>query len=248
MIALIDADFLLYYCTHQRKDAPEITFDSVCNSADSFLEKIFHRVKATEYLAFFSAPPLFRKQANTTYKENRLKLEKPRFFYELKDYLINRWDIKIVSPYEADDLVVIYRNHIKEPTVIVSPDKDLLNLRGYNYNPIKDIEFSITKQQEEEYFWKSMIIGDRADNILGLPGRGPAYAEKFFAEHKDYNRYPTMVFDLYLASLGAHEGIKSFYSNYTSLKILEKPLDVAFEFNTPIKLSNEIPDDESILF
>lgn len=248
MIALIDADFLLYYCTHQRKDAPEITFDSVCNSANSFLEKIFHRVKATEYLAFFSAPPLFRKQANTTYKENRLKLEKPRFFYELKQYLIDKWNIKIVSPYEADDLVVIYRNHIKEPTVIVSPDKDLLNLRGYNYNPIKDIEFSITLQQEEEYFWKSMIIGDRADNILGLPGRGPAFADKFFADVKDHNAYATMVFELYRASLGAHEGIKSFYSNYTSLKILEKPLDVTFEFDLPIKLSNEITDDESILF
>jgi len=240
--ALIDGDFLLFVCTHKKLGSPDLTLESVQNSADAFIEEILNRVEATHYLGFLTASPTFRKVEYPEYKKSRTSKPLPEFFLPLRNYLKEHWAFNEVPLYEADDLVNIYYNHFKGPeeTIIVSPDKDILNLHGVHYNPLKK-EIKITSLEDaEEFFWRSMIKGDSTDGIIGIHGRGDKYVNKVFAT--DLRRVygpPLAVLMSYLEAYPEPKAIKEFYKNYRLLKILEKPLSEDFEFLTPIPLNND---------
>lgn len=232
MIALIDGDFLLFICTHQKRDT-EINLESVINSADTFLNEILMRVEAQEYLGFLSVSPTFRKILYPEYKINRSSKPLPKFFFELRNYLENNWGFKTKSLYEADDLVNIYKN-IHKDTIVVSPDKDLLKLRGLHYNPIKKTFISTTPEEEYLYFWTSMITGDSTDGIKGIEGKGRKFAETLLSDKNDLHN---LVFNEYVKHYGEVGGIENFYKNFKLLKILDAHLvtDKDTELFNPIK-------------
>ncbi|MBR1944237.1 MAG: hypothetical protein IJ848_02060 [Alphaproteobacteria bacterium] len=97
--------------------------------------------------------------------------------------------------YEADDVIASFVNHYNETheVVVVSPDKDLLQLLVFNntrvYNPIKhkfitdqavvDI-FGVTKEKIADIL---ALSGDKSDNIPGAFGIGPKTAAKLINEY-----------------------------------------------------------------
>ena len=135
-----------------------------------------------------------------------------------------------IDKLEADDCCLILENQLKNDynITIISPDKDIRFTEGNRYNPNKN-EFSVcTKDQSDEYFWKSMIIGDSADNIKGVPGKGIKFAEKLFDIK---TRYEATTLMIYVDYFGEYKGIEEFYKNYKSLMILRECEDFKFDIN-----------------
>ena len=81
---------------------------------------------------------------------------------------------------EADDAVGIESNRYK--AWIVHVDKDLDQLPGWHYNPVKDEEYYITEEEGLKNFYLQMLTGDRVDNIVGLRGIGPVKANKILKD------------------------------------------------------------------
>ena len=98
---------------------------------------------------------------------------------------------------EADDAVAIAST--KGNYWIVHVDKDLDQLPGWHYNPVKDEEYYVTEFEGLYSFYKQILTGDRVDNIEGLRGIGPVKADKIL---KDC----TTERELYEACIKAYDG------------------------------------------
>ena len=95
-----------------------------------------------------------------------------------------------VKGFEADDIIAEVVNEAKEfPTLIISSDKDLLQLIGETVHVLKGDQLYNSERVYEEYgcwpkdipLWLS-IVGDKSDNIKGVPGIGPKKTKDLFKE------------------------------------------------------------------
>lgn len=222
MLTLIDGDFFLFTCTHNKKGITK-TFEEVTQSADFLLNTILSKTKAAKWLGILTGVDNFRKIQNPTYKANRKGRELPPFFQELREYLKDTHGFVAFRHYEADDIVNIYKHKYGiENTTVVSPDKDVLNLTGNWYNPLKG-ELGTTSQEEaDNAFWASMITGDNTDNIPGLQGKGKVWAEKLFTGNPEAE-LSHAVLTSYTSTYGEYKGITEFFNQYIMLKILDEP-------------------------
>lgn len=246
-IALIDADGLIYINCHNKKDAPIKTLEDCKRSVDNMIQQILISSKANEYLLFLTVGKNFRYSIYPEYKANRKYGDKPEHFDRIKEYLIT--DYKSIYGYnlEADDLINIYKNKLDD-SFICSSDKDLLMLEGdcYNYKTHKWTK--TTKDVASYNFWFSMITGDTVDNIKGIPGKGPKYAERLHSVCKKEDEeisYQMFVLNEYIIHFGEQLGIEEFYKNYKCLKIVDEQEGI--EINTPLKFnlfSNEFAEGD----
>jgi 5'-3' exonuclease len=217
-----DADFIPFIVCHNRKDSEEKTLEDCIIQCDEMIFNINTAIKCDTFVGFLTKGKCFRYTTYPKYKANRQFLEPPKFMNEVKDHLINTYGFKYELEYEADDLVLSYSIKNKEVNcIIISPDKDILNLEGCHYNP-RTAEFVYTsKEGAEKYFWKSMMIGDTADNIKGIKGIGPVAASKIVDELGLFESLRTTIMNKYCEIYGEREGIKEFYVNYYCLKIVD---------------------------
>jgi DNA polymerase I len=186
MKALIDGDVCLYTIGFTTQDTElEIAYYRL----DDMISNILTSVSATDYQIFISdsRENNYRYHIDKEYKANRTQ-EKPKWFEELKEYIISRHNAKIAYGMEADDLLAI--THNKEgidSSIICTIDKDLKQVPGLHYSwPIwrKDkivregIIQQVTPEEGINFFWQQMLIGDVSDNIKGITGIGPVKASK----------------------------------------------------------------------
>lgn len=160
------------YLSHALGNAKQMVQDAISE---------FDRDKARFFL---TGGGNYREQIATLapYKGNRTN-RKPKYYKELRDYLVRQWGAEVVEGMEADDMVSILQYARKDRgTVIVSIDKDLSNTPGYAYNPRKKDFRYITLPEADTNFWKQVATGDRTDNILGLDKIGPKTVEKAMAD------------------------------------------------------------------
>jgi hypothetical protein len=118
-----------------------------------------------------------------TYKGNRSALHKPKYYAELRDYLVTEWGAELVDGREADDMVSILQYaRPDKSTCIVSMDKDLKNTCGHSYNPVKKTFSYVTLKEANLNFRKQVLTGDRSDCIPGLAGIGEVRATKIIKD------------------------------------------------------------------
>lgn len=105
---------------------------------------------------------------------------------------------------EADDIIawLVREKFPDKQSIIITTDQDMLQLVNNNtcvYSPTKDIIITADNFEEvvgvahEKYIEYKAIIGDKSDNINGIPGAGPKRALKILEqgvskqkpEHKD---------------------------------------------------------------
>lgn len=138
----------------------------------------------------------FRKElAPETYKQNRDD-DKSRLIHEQHDELA-KWltvlGIKQIYPgvLEADDIISWLTKEKLTTSIIVSVDKDLLQLVDCNvhyYNPIKKKLITPDNFVEEvgvdinEYNHYKALLGDKSDNVEGIQGYGVQRSAKLCKE------------------------------------------------------------------
>nr|WP_246214277.1 5'-3' exonuclease H3TH domain-containing protein [Wolbachia endosymbiont of Cruorifilaria tuberocauda] len=188
--------FRAYYVLHNLITTTGIPIGAVYG----FLNMILKYITCSDYLviALDSGKKNFRHDLYYKYKANRITPHKDLItqFAILKE-AIEAFNLSYeeVEGYEADDiiatLVAKYANHKGFKVVVVSSDKDLLQLLSYNiliFDPIKNIYIN-EKQVIEKFGVNSSklldlfsLIGDVPDNIPGVPGIGPKTAIKLLDE------------------------------------------------------------------
>jgi len=176
--AFVDADYLVYRVSFSSKDVDESIACSRLQEA--LFDTVFVKLKCDDYDAFITGKTNFRFSTATThpYKGNRKNLEKPLHYEALREKLV-ALGATISENQEADDDVGIAST--KYVGWIVHVDKDLDQLPGWHYNPVKGEEYYVTEHQGLVSFYTQLLTGDRIDNIVGLYGIGPVKAKKLLA-------------------------------------------------------------------
>lgn len=162
---IIDGDQMVYSCGFASEGEP---ISHTLRLLRNKMEQIIADTGASEYELYLEGKGNFREALDWDYKGTRPN-RKPASFDECKEYLQNVWNAKLVEGMETDDMVSIRLYESGTDTILSSPDKDLKNTPGWHYNPNKRDIFHVSEEQAERHFWFQMLMGDRVDNIKGLP-------------------------------------------------------------------------------
>jgi 5'-3' exonuclease len=173
-LALIDADIVAHRVGFTTNDDPRGIAIARC---DDMLDRILLDTQAPAYELWLSdsRENNFRQAIYPLYKANRTA-PKPKWHEEIKEHLITKWDARIASEMEADDMLGIQQDEEDLSTVICSIDKDLRQIPGYQYNFVKETWELVTHEEAIKTFYKQLIIGDTSDNVPGAYGMGPVKA------------------------------------------------------------------------
>lgn len=220
-IAVYDGDFLPYYVCNNKKDEPEKTLQECYDLADNFIVNINDFVEAEYYCGFLTVGKCFRYKVYPEYKANRKYDQKLNYLDKVKEYLITKHNFTYQDGYEADDLVVSFKEQYKDyESIIISPDKDILYSVDIAYNPRKNQFVHNSTEEISKYFWTSMITGDTIDNIKGIPGKGPSFANKLLLNIDDDISLSTIVYEAYIEYFEITKGIEEFYKNFKCLSLV----------------------------
>lgn len=183
-IALVDADFLVYRIGFSTEDEPVgIAKARLTEWLEDF---IYVNLKADEYKAWITGKSNYRYDIAKTvpYKGNRKDVQRPKHYEALREHLVKRHDAIVTVGEEADDAVAIESTKMLDNCWIVHVDKDLDQLQGWHYNPVKDERYYVNAFTAYKSFCIQLLTGDRTDNISGLQGIGPKKAEKALKDSK----------------------------------------------------------------
>lgn len=170
MIALIDADIVVFRCAAASENDPEEVAIERCNN---LMYDILQAVDADQYVAWLSGGENVRKRIDPNYKANRAGKVDPRYRETLKAHLITEWAAKLTDGLEADDHLAIDQCALSPLTsTICSIDKDLLQIPGYHYNFVRKEYETVSILDGLRSFYRNLLIGDTADNIDGVAGLG----------------------------------------------------------------------------
>ncbi len=154
-------------------------------------------------IAFDSKGPTFRHQIYTDYKANRPPMpEDLAVQIPYIKQIVQAYNILSIeqSGVEADDLLASMAHYLSEQglrVIIVTGDKDLLQLVSDTvtvWDPMRDkIMDSEAIQKKYGVPPKHLLdlfalIGDKSDNVPGVPGIGPKTAAKFMQEFSSLDR------------------------------------------------------------
>lgn len=206
-LGLIDADSMIYIVAYQFRNKK--TTNAVRLSLNSFLSEVLKVTKCNDYIGFYGSKepdslPNFRESIFTNYKANRPPA--PDFIIKwrplIHSVMKEKWKFIPVEGMEADDAVSIAANQFKgvyDRIVVITGDKDLKqipNIEHFNFDKFKTTitdEFSGAK-----FLATQMLMGDRGDNIPGLPGIGPAKAEKILCDASTIQELSNRVIKAYI--------------------------------------------------
>ena len=134
------------------------------------------------------------------YKANRDPGHRPVHYKSIRRYLVNRWGATVVDGIEADDACAMaaYEARFTADLVIVTCDKDLLTVPGFQYNFQKKQFRTVTPDEASLNFYRQLITGDPTDNIGGAFRGGAKLAEKIIVPGQTEH-------DRYMAALVAYE-------------------------------------------
>ena len=199
-VYLIDGSAYFYRAYHAV--APLTTANGLPTHAAYGFTNILLRVireKSPEFLAvaFDAKGPNFRHEMYSDYKANRppmpddLAVQIPYIKKIVEAHNILTMEEQGV---EADDLIASAARKLAAAgykVVVVSGDKDLLQLVGDDitfWEPMKDVvmdsegvkkKYNVYPDRLLDFF---ALMGDKSDNIPGVPGIGPKSAEKLINE------------------------------------------------------------------
>ena len=190
MKALLDADILCYRVGFATEDEHENT---AIETMAVFLEDLlmFDLVDTDDYELFLTGKTNFRNEVAVTvpYKGNRKDVKKPKHLPLLREYLQTAWGASVSDGQEADDDIAIRATELGEESIIVSIDKDFMQVPGWHYNFVKKVKKHVTPEEGLRFFYKQILMGDSADNIKGIFRVGEKKATKMLADLKTEQQF-----------------------------------------------------------
>lgn len=206
LVPLIDLDIVTYRSGFACKDDEPV--ENALHNVKMALHQILDKFPAAPgYRGFLTGKGNFRFDVATIkpYKGNRKPEDKPKYYEDIRRYLVENWKAEVVDGIEADDAMGCeqWKNKDKS-TVIVTIDKDLLMIPGWHFNYVKDIVRYVTIDEANLFFFKQMLTGDTTDNIPGVPKIGPKTADKLLDDLKgDTKALADTVYKAYQDSYGS---------------------------------------------
>jgi hypothetical protein len=178
-VVIVDADYIPFLAGYN-KDEEEITLEDYYTRVDDTIFKLINSIEEyfeidTLYLCV-KGRNNFRKQIYLDYKKSRK--ERNEITETLHTYLVEKHNAIEASYGEADDLVFTMSETIEHNGIVVSPDKDLLQIPSVIYNPTKDIWFKIDDETAMYNIALQSLMGDTADGINLFRGTGIVTANK----------------------------------------------------------------------
>lgn len=170
MTLLVDGDICAFRCAAVSEHEPE---EIAILRLDQMMMDLL--TKDDKHITFLTGPNNFRKVINLEYKANRKDKPKPVHLQACRNYLVQEYKAIITDGYEADDALGF---HQTEDTIICSIDKDLMMIPGAHYNFIKKEYTEVSELDGLKSFYRSMLVGDTSDNIVGVRGIGKVKAAK----------------------------------------------------------------------
>lgn len=154
------------------------------------------KLGADEYRICLSKGRCFRYDAYPQYKSNRTQ-PKPRGTDEAKEYLRNAYPIWEYDTLEADDVMGILATEPQEEEVrvIVSTDKDMLQIPAWQFNPDKDRwPHKPSVGAADTFLAYQWTCGDSGDGYPGIPGFGVArFKKEVWADALEAGAYDAFV-------------------------------------------------------
>ena len=185
MIALLDADILCYRVGFATDDEHENT---AIETMAVFLEDLimFDLVDTDSHELFLTGKTNFRNDIAVTapYKGNRKDVKKPKHLPLLREYLQTAWGASVSDGQEADDDIATRATELGDESIIVSIDKDFMQVPTWHYNFVKKVKKYVTPEEGLRFFYKQILTGDNADNIKGIYRVGEVTATKMLADAK----------------------------------------------------------------
>ena len=195
MQALIDFDIVAFSMAASAENDPvEVAYMRI----DQMIHSILDTTGANTYRGFISGGSNFRHEIYPEYKANRKDMVDPRWRSACKEYLVREWDAEVTDGYEADDALGINQHtgdldlrlddkvcDMKYNTIICTIDKDLDMIPGMHYSwPIvrkgavvrEGKIYEVSEIEGLRSFYRSLLVGDRTDNIFGVDGIGKVKA------------------------------------------------------------------------
>ncbi len=186
---LIDTDIFLYKALFASEETYDwgggdfaLTADlnkaaALFRSRMAFLEEQCH----ADVLLCMSSDTNFRAKVWPEYKATRSSKRKPIALPALKEIVRNEYPFVIKPGLEADDVMGILATHptaVPGKKLVVSIDKDMLQIPGKHLNPDKldDGVLTLTETEGDYMHMLQTLTGDVVDNYPGCPGIGPKRA------------------------------------------------------------------------
>lgn len=200
MIALIDGDVLLHATlwetTNEKSALDKLRYNLEDYTAGAFCEE-----------SIIAVGPYhgknYRDDLYPDYKQTTMRVkgrdDRPEHFDKVKQYLYELDNVVEGNYIEADDLLGILSQQLKENCVITTVDKDMDQLEGIHFNPRKEKYYYISKEEADTFFLKQMILGDPMDKIPGLPNYGPVKAKKIIESTESISELAKAIIELYKA-------------------------------------------------
>ena len=144
------------------------------------------------------SPKSWRKEADPTYKANRPRSQAPLMHQMgLARAQLKRdgWPVWTADGFEADDLIASAVDQLDAPCIVVSADKDLLQLvsptcavvsamTGDRYESPEDVAAKFGVSPAQLCDWLT-LVGDASDNVKGAPGIGAKTATALLSTYGD---------------------------------------------------------------
>lgn len=197
---LIDGNNLIYRCYYVAevmnpgKPVGLLHLHMFLNSLKMYAEMYAPKTTIVCWDKRLGDAPNMRNEILPEYKEGRDK-SKAQLIHAHNDILEEMLAaLGVVNFYprtmEADDCIAFLCHELPDEKVIVSVDKDLLQLVNENvvyYDPMKKVEINLanfdqnSKISKDNFLVEKCMLGDKSDNIQGLRGFGPVKIKRYFA-------------------------------------------------------------------
>lgn len=203
-VLLIDGSALVYRAWFaipaNLRTAGGLHTNAIYGFATMFRKMLSGRRPALGAVVFDAPGPTFREEKYPEYK-----IQRPPMPDELREQLgwidrvveAHRFPILRVAGVEADDVIGTLARRAEaagEEVLIVSGDKDFAQLIGERIrmvDPIRDLTYDVELVRKkwgvppEQFVDWLALVGDRSDNVPGVPGIGKKGATTLLAEHGD---------------------------------------------------------------
>lgn len=255
-VCLIDADSMIFITIYSIQSKPELNSDDFGiykKQIDDWIIDTITKTESTHYNLFLTIGKVFRHDiaTNREYKSGRPK-NKPKFYYELREHLITKWNAFYQDGLEAEDLVAVVQSYniiIGNEVVIARIDHDFDQIAGVHYNYKKGEFTTITEQEAEYNLWKMLLVGCSTDKIEGIPGIGDKKADKILTNLTTGIPYENevlraKVLECYLNYYYFLNGIKLFAETFKLIYLLRTKQEIVdtigIEYEVPVPIEYKV--------